>query len=63
MILFPFGELIVFTVILTSVNKLEKGKKISFIAVFTAGIFLVISTLLAIITVGADVFQYSNFPC
>ena len=62
MILFPFGELIVFTVILTSVNKLEKGKKISLLAVLTAGIFLVISTLLAIITVGADVFQYSNFP-
>ena len=62
MLTFPFGELIVFTVILTSVNKLEKGKKISFIAVLTAGIFLVISTLLVIITVGADVFQYSNFP-
>ena len=38
MLLFPFGELIVFTVILTSVNKLGKGKKISLIAVLTAGI-------------------------
>ena len=62
MLTFPFGELIVFSVILSSVNKLKKGKKISLIAVLTAGIFLVISTLLAIITVGADVFQYSNFP-
>ena len=62
MLLFPFGELIVFTVILTSVNKLRKGKKVSLIAVLTAGIFLVISTILVIITVGVDVFQYSNFP-
>ena len=46
----------------TSVNKLRKGKKISFIAVFTTGIFLVISTILVIITAGADVFQYSDFP-
>ena len=41
MLLFPFGELVVFTVILASVNKLEKGKKVSLIAVLTAGIFLV----------------------
>jgi spore germination protein KB len=62
MLLFPFGELIVFSVIVSSVNKLEKGKKVSLIAVLTAGIVLVIATILMIITVGADAFQYSNFP-
>ena len=62
MLAFPFGELVVFTVILSSVNKLEKGKKVSLIAVLTTGIFLAISTLLVIITVGVDVFHYSNFP-
>ena len=62
MLLFPFGELVVFTVILASVNKLEKGKKVSLIAVLTTGIFLAISTLLVIITVGVDAFHYSNFP-
>ena len=62
LLVFPFGELIVFTIILTSVNQLKKGKKVSFIAVLTAGIFLAISTLLMVITVGVDVFQYSNFP-
>ena len=62
MLSFPFGELVVFTVILASVNKLGKGKKISLIAVLTTGIILSISTLLVIITVGADVFHYSNFP-
>jgi spore germination protein KB len=62
MLLFPFGELIVFTIILTSVHKLEKGRKVSLIAVLTAGISLVIATILMIITLGVDVFEYSNFP-
>ena len=62
MLSFPFGELVVFTVILASVNKLEKGKKVSLIAVLTTGIILSISTLLVIITVGVDTFRYSNFP-
>ena len=62
MLSFPFGELVVFTVILASVNKLGKGKKVSLIAVLTTGIILSISTLLVIITVGVDAFRYSNFP-
>ncbi|MBB6447326.1 GerAB/ArcD/ProY family transporter [Bacillus benzoevorans] len=59
---FPFGELIVFTIILSSINDLKKVGKISLIAVLTAGLQLIIGAVLMIITLGADVNQFSNFP-
>ena len=57
----PFGELVVFTIILASVTQLKKGKKVAFMAVLSAGTFLVVP-LLMVITLGVDGFQYSNFP-
>ena len=62
LLVFPFGELVVFTIILTSVKELKKSKKIAFIAVLIAGIFLAVTSILMVITIGVDVFQYSNFP-
>ena len=62
MLIFPFGELIVFTVILTSVNKLRKGKKDSLNSCIDRWYFPCYQSILVVITVGVDVFQYSNFP-
>jgi spore germination protein KB len=62
LILFPFGELVVFTVILSSVTEFKKSKKVSFISVLIAGGFLVLGSLLVLFTLGADVMQNANFP-
>ena len=58
----PFGELVVFTIILASVTQLKKGKKVAFMAVLSAGIFLSFSSILMAITLGGDVYRYTNFP-
>ena len=62
LISFPFGELVVFTVILSSVTEFKKSKKVSFISVLTAGGFLIMGSLLMVMTLGADVMQNGNFP-
>jgi spore germination protein KB len=59
---FPFGELVVFTIILASVKELKKSKKTAFIAVLIAGTFLAVTSILLVLTLGVDAFQYSNFP-
>lgn len=59
---FPFGELIIFTIIFSSIKELKKGWKISSIAVLVAGLLLVICTILMTISLGTDVFQFSSFP-
>ena len=58
----PFGELVVFTVILSSVTEFKKSKKVSLISVLVAGGFLVLGSLLMMITLGADAVQNANFP-
>ena len=62
LLVLPFGELVVFTIILSSVTQLKKSKKVAFIAVLIAGTFLAVSSLLMVFTLGADVYQYTNFP-
>lgn len=62
LILFPFGELVVFTIILSSVTEFKKSKKVSFISVLIAGGFLVLGSLLVLFTLGADAVQNANFP-
>ena len=62
LISFPFGELVVFTVILSSVTEFKKCKKVSLISVLVAGGFLVLGSLLVLVTLGADVMQNANFP-
>ena len=62
LISFPFGELVVFTVILSSVTEFKKSKQVSLISVLVAGGFLVLASLLMLFTLGADVMQNANFP-
>ena len=62
MITFPFGELVVFTVILSSVREIKKAMKVSIISVLTAGCFLVFGSMMMLFTLGADVMKYANFP-
>jgi spore germination protein KB len=52
----------VFTIILASVTQLKKGKKVAFMAVLFAGTSLALSSILMVLTLGVDVFQYTNFP-
>lgn len=59
---FPFGELIVFMVILPSVNRFDKAKGISVVAVLFSGIVLAFETLVEILTLGADGKGRVNFP-
>ncbi|KAA9031216.1 GerAB/ArcD/ProY family transporter [Niallia endozanthoxylica] len=59
---FPFGELIVFTVILTSVTNFEKAKKVTLLGTILAGFFLAFATFIMLIALGADTMQFSQFP-
>ena len=54
---FPFGELVVFTIILSSVKELKKSKKIAFIAVLIAGTFLAFISLLMIYDIRGGCFS------
>lgn len=62
MISFPFGELVVFTVILSSVGEIKKAMKVSMISVLIAGGFLVFGSIIIVFTLGVEVMQYANFP-
>jgi spore germination protein KB len=62
LLVFPFGELIVFTIIFSSIREWKKGWKTSSIAVLIAGLLLVICTILMTVSLGTDVFQFSSFP-
>ena len=59
---FPFGELIVFTVIFLNVTDTKKGQKASLIGVGVASFLLVFSSILMIVTLGVDGILRSNFP-
>ncbi len=59
---FPFGELIVFTVILSSVTHFKKAKKVALIGTILAGFFLAFATFIMLITLGANSMQFSQFP-
>ena len=60
---FPFGELVVLTIILSSVTELKKNKKVAFIAVLVAGTFLAVTRILMVITLGVDVFNMPISRC
>jgi spore germination protein KB len=61
-ITFPFGELIVFTVILSSVTQFKKSKKIVLIAVIMAGVVLSAGAVITVTVIGAETIQLMNFP-
>ena len=58
----PFGELVVFTIILSSVTEFKKSKKVSFISVLVAGGFLIMGSLLVLVTLGVDVYGEYELP-
>lgn len=62
LITFPFGELIVFTVILSSVTHLKKAKKVVLLGVVLAGFSLAFATIIMLMALGADTLEFSIFP-
>lgn len=62
LIVFPFGELIVFTVILCNVTNSEKVPFVSLLGVGIASFLLIFSSFLMIATLGVDGLQRANFP-
>ncbi|MED3563365.1 GerAB/ArcD/ProY family transporter [Bacillus xiapuensis] len=62
LIFFPFGELVVFTVIFPSVTNKKYSLRFSFIGVGVASLLLMIASLLMIFTLGVDSMLRSNFP-
>lgn len=62
LITFPFGELIVFTVVLSHVTEFKKGKKVVLMGVLLAGIFLMTGTVVMLLVLGTESIQITNFP-
>jgi spore germination protein KB len=61
-ILYPFGEMIVFSMILPHLNKSNWAKKICLSAILLSGINLTITTIINISTLGVDYYVRSPFP-
>lgn len=61
-ILFPFGEIIVFTMILPYLNKKEKAYKVGLPAMLFSGFILVIFTLSSLAILGASAISKSEYP-
>ncbi|RBP93083.1 spore germination protein KB [Cytobacillus firmus] len=62
LIVFPFGELIAFTLILPVVTNFKYCLRVSMLGVGIAGSLLLFAMFLMIVTLGADALQRSNFP-
>ncbi|OIJ11468.1 hypothetical protein BKP37_15630 [Anaerobacillus alkalilacustris] len=61
-IVFPFGEVIVFTMLLPYLNKQEQGLKVGIGALILSGFILVINNTLFIAVLGVDMAQRAMFP-
>lgn len=59
---FPFGELIVLTIILSNVNKFDTSKGTVFRGILIGGIFLTIVMFSIVITIGPEMMQNKTFP-
>ncbi|WP_428910952.1 GerAB/ArcD/ProY family transporter [Niallia sp. Krafla_26] len=59
---FPFGELIVLTMILPNVGKFDRCKGTVLLAILIGGIFLTIIMFLILITIGPDMMHNKAFP-
>ncbi|PLR70639.1 GerAB/ArcD/ProY family transporter [Bacillus sp. UMB0728] len=59
---FPFGELIAFTVILGKVTSFKYVKRVSLMGTAIAGLLLTHATILMVMTLGSDAMVRSNFP-
>jgi spore germination protein KB len=58
----PFGEIVVFTMLLPYLNKPEKGKIIGLTAITLSGINLTIVSVVNIAVLGVDGFSTATFP-
>lgn len=59
---FPFGNMIVFTIIMTYTSKFSYAGKVSMAAVAVSGLLLSFSAFLQLGALGADIRMRSNFP-
>ncbi|OIJ20827.1 hypothetical protein BKP45_08430 [Anaerobacillus alkalidiazotrophicus] len=59
---FPYGELVVFTVLMSSVSNFKYVGKVSVISVIFAGVFIVLSQLFQIVTIGEEIKNRTMFP-
>lgn len=59
---FPFGELIVFTVVMNQVREIKIGKKYVIIAVFVSGLVIAYHGILNITVLGVDTYTRTSFP-
>lgn len=61
-VVFPYGELIAFTVILSNITDFKYSKKVCLMGVIIASMILATSVFLAIVTLGENTAIRSNFP-
>ncbi|MGX6441693.1 GerAB/ArcD/ProY family transporter [Neobacillus sp. K501] len=59
---FPFGEMIVFTMLLPFLNEQKKAKKVCIGGMILAGINITLTTIINIAALGVDSFTQSTFP-
>lgn len=59
---FPFGEMVVFTMLLPFINEPKKAKMIGMVGMILSGLNIAISTLINISVLGTDIFVRSPFP-
>ncbi|MCM3566974.1 GerAB/ArcD/ProY family transporter [Neobacillus mesonae] len=59
---FPFGEMIVFTMLLPYLNQAKKAKIVCISGMILSGINFILATIINIATLGVDSFQRSPYP-
>jgi spore germination protein KB len=59
---FPFGEMIVFTMLLPYVNRPKKARRICLTAMVLSGVNIIIAAVVNIATLGVDLFVRSPYP-
>ncbi|MED4015900.1 MULTISPECIES: GerAB/ArcD/ProY family transporter [Sutcliffiella] len=59
---FPFGEVIVFTMILPLLNKEKTALKTGIIGIVVSGLLIAYTTMLNVVVLGAEVSRVSTFP-
>jgi spore germination protein KB len=59
---FPFGEMVVFTMILPCLNDFKKAKKICLFAMTLSGINITITSIIDLSTLGTDLVTRSPYP-
>ena len=62
LVTFPFGETIVFMLIIPFVSNFKEARKISIYAIIFTGMVLIYLVILEIATLGADLRSKTNFP-